>query len=312
MKYTILVDNRRDIVTQMEVITGEKPRYTRMPRCAFVLRGVVVENNGTVTTEENADMELIDRLIEAGMIESTEATAETEAATEAEEATAEAAQYYLETLSNAAEETDISEDRTREYIDHRISFPLSKYGSSSVNNLVYTIYARGSLISKATKGTFEASKELVEKLQSGLIIKKEDAIAIIRAEDSSALKGISFEDDQVIFDGFPATDDPQEIRAWAALAEAINQACIKQKHIRPKKVDETNERFAFRTWLTRLGMNGSDTKEERSVLYRYLTGHTAFRTEADREKWTQRQNEKRDELRRHKEEARQDTEQGNI
>ena len=94
-----------------------------------------------------------------------------------------------------------------------------------------------------------------------------------------------------------------EVRAWTTLAASINKACIKQKHVRANRTDETNEKFAFRTWLTRLGMNGPDLKEERGILYRNLSGHTAFRTEADAQKWAARQQEKRDELRRQKEAA---------
>ena len=184
-----------------------------------------------------------------------------------------------------------------------ISFPLERHTPDSICNLVFTAYARGGLISKATKGCFAASDELVEELKSGKILNRDDAIEIIREAGEDALKGISFEDGKVIFDGFPETGEPDEVRAWTALAAAINKACIKQKHVRPKKVDETNEKFAFRTWLTRLGMNGNDTKAERSILYRHLTGHTAFRTPADEEKWKAKQAEKRQELRASKETA---------
>lgn len=380
MKFKILVDDRKAIVKEMEAVTGQKPKYTGMPRCAYTLRGLVIEKTGFVTTEEDADLELIGHLIAKGLIERTqedgtqstpaaetaaEATAEetvteeeaTQDAETEEEATAEEEAEETETVeelvtdetaeqsepeeeeenteSEEEEEEATDEDSESEedayaegagdahYDDVRsaadyyqsittddpslvkpsISFPLEKHSPDSICNLVFTAYARGGLISKATKGCFSASEDLVEELKSGKILHREDAIEIIREAGEDALKGISFEDGRVVFDGFPETGEPDEIKAWTALAAAINKTCIKQKHVRPKKVDETNEKFAFRTWVTRLGMNGSDTKAERNILYRHLTGHTAFRTPADEEKWKAKQAEKRQELRASKEAA---------
>ena len=182
-----------------------------------------------------------------------------------------------------------------------ISFPLDSHDANSICNLVFTVASRGSLISKATMGSFHVSEELVEEMKSGKVITKEDALNIIRNAGEGGLKGISFEEDKVVFDGFPESGDPDEIKAWTVFAAMVNKACIKQKHVRPKLVDESNEKFAFRTWLTRLGMNGTDTKAERNILYRHLTGHTAFRTPADEEKWKARQAAKRAELKAAKE-----------
>ena len=182
-----------------------------------------------------------------------------------------------------------------------ISFPMDSHRPESIINLVNTMYAKGSLISNATGGEFGATKELAEEMREGRFIRTEDAVSAVR--EDGGLKGLSFGDGKVTFDGFPATADPEMVRAWTALAAAVNKACIRQKHVRAARTDETNEKFAFRTWLTRLGMNGPDMKDERAVLYRNLSGHTAFRTEADAKKWAERQQEKREELRRQKEAA---------
>ena len=53
----------------------------------------------------------------------------------------------------------------------------------------------------------------------------------------------------------------------------------------------------MRVWLLRLGMNGPEYKEERRILMRNLSGHTAFRTEEDRLRWEQKQTERRKALR---------------
>ena len=294
-----MAEDRKEVRAKLEELSGERAVYTRMPRCAFILRGIAVEKNGEVTTEENPDMELIGKLIESGLISGEIREEETVTAGEAEDVgtgiSEEAGQERTEEQEDGAEDHDAQE------VKPSISFPMDSHRPESIINLVNTMYAKGSLISKATGGEFGATKELAEELREGRFIRTEDAVSAVR--EDGGLKGLSFGDGKVTFDGFPATADPEVVRAWTALAAAVNKACIRQKHVRAARTDETNEKFAFRTWLTRLGMNGSDMKDERAVLYRNLSGHTAFRTEADAKKWAERQQEKREELRRQKEAA---------
>ena len=285
MEYRILAGDRKTVVERMGQITGEKPLYTRMPRSAYLLRGLAVEKDNTITIGGDADMELLRKLIEEGLVsDGEENMGQEEAAVEHEEPAGEDANPYG-SLVIPAEDEAIKPD---------ISFPLANHRPESICNLVFTIYSRGSLLSKSTGGDFYASEELVEKLNAGNGFEEsEDAISAIREAGGEALHGIAFEEGKVTFDGFPPADDPALIRAWTALAAAINKNAIRQGHVRARKVDDTNEKFAFRTWLTRLGMNGPDMKEERRLLYRKLSGHTAFRTPEDEKRWKARQAEKR-------------------
>ena len=59
-------------------------------------------------------------------------------------------------------------------------------------------------------------------------------------------------------------------------------------------MNEQNEKYALRIWLTRLGMNGAEYKTTRKILMENLSGHSAFRTEAEKERWTQRQAERKE------------------
>ena len=49
----------------------------------------------------------------------------------------------------------------------------------------------------------------------------------------------------------------------------------------------------MRIWLVRLGLDGKEAKETRRVLLQNLKGHTAFRTEADKEKWMEKNSKKK-------------------
>jgi hypothetical protein len=311
MIYKLLIDDRKALVKRMEALTGEKPRYTFVPRCAYLLHGLAVEKDDTVTTEEDADMDLVNKLITEGWILPGETEADgTEPETEEEpvEEPEVIEQADAEETVEAEDEEDSSDPSespeagdTTQAVKPRISFPLKKHRPESICNLVFTIYSRGKLLSKVTGGDFAASESLVETLKtSGSLRTVEEAIRTIQIVGPEALRGICFEEEKIVFDGFPETNDPLAVKAWTALSTAINRNAIKQIHVQAKEVDCSNEKFTFRTWLTRLGMNGPELKEERNLMYRNLSGHTAFRTKADEEKWKARQAAKRQELREQK------------
>ena len=196
-----------------------------------------------------------------------------------------------------------------------VAFPFFRHTPTSIINLVCMLHSRGPLLSKATGGNFSASKELTDALlDAGIFFKVEDVVKFIddfishsaqtdSATDEmtrnalsdegdmtgAALAGLRFEDDKVIFDGFTNVQDEAHARTFTHLASAMNKMAQKQKRIQAKTVNDTNEKYALRIWLVRLGMNGDEHKEDRKILIENLTGHTAFRTEAEKEKWTKRQ-----------------------
>ena len=98
-------------------------------------------------------------------------------------------------------------------------------------------------------------------------------------------------------------DDSAKTAACQQLACAVSRHAIQQKRIQAKVVNEENEKYIFRIWLVRIGLDGKEYKETRKVLLENLSGHTAFRTKADEEKWKARQAEKRQALRESKEMA---------
>ncbi len=69
----------------------------------------------------------------------------------------------------------------------------------------------------------------------------------------------------------------EKITTFAVLATHINESAIKQKHTSYKPVQDDNPKYAFRTWLIRLGMKGSGYKDVRKVLLENLEGNGAFR-----------------------------------
>ena len=191
-------------------------------------------------------------------------------------------------------------------IELSVSLPLNKHTANSVINLVCMMYARGPLLSLATGGEFSAEKELIDALlDAPTFVNAESAVKFLQERPAldTELKGLRFEEGKVIFDGFGEVKDKAHLDVFTRLAANMNKMAITQKRIQPKKVDAENEKYALRIWLIRLGMNGADYKADRKILMEHLSGHAAFRTDAEKEKWTARQQAKRDALRAAKEAA---------
>lgn len=191
-------------------------------------------------------------------------------------------------------------------MDARISFPLSRHTAASLVNLICMIHTRGPLISKATGGTFHANKDLVDDiLDRHTFLRTEDLIAFVQEWDVSenALQGISFDEEKVTFDGFTGVRDADHLQTFTKLAAAMNKMAQTQKRVQAKETDDSNEKYALRVWLVRLGLNGPEYKAERKILMENLSGHAAFRTPADEEKWKARQQVKKEALKAAKAQA---------
>ena len=115
-------------------------------------------------------------------------------------------------------------------------------------------------------------------------------------QHGKAANGLVIEPDKLTFSTLPETEDPAVLRTFTTLCAMMNKQAIAQQRIQAKAVSADNEKYAMRIWLLRLGMNGPEYKDERRILMKNLSGHCAFRTEEDKERWQQKQNERRDAL----------------
>lgn len=206
------------------------------------------------------------------------------------------------------EEPQEAEDQTDEVpLDLELSFPVSQHNGVTLRNLVNLLYSRGKLIGKATGGHFHVEEGLVEKLKDDsctfAIMNFINAVSDYEAEHGAALEGLKITTEKVIFTGFPTAPDHEHLTAFAQLAVLMNQQAISQKRIQAKDVNDENEKYALRTWLLRLGMNGPDFKETRKILMENLSGHAAFRTDEEAQKFLAREKAKRDALKAAKQAA---------
>lgn len=200
-----------------------------------------------------------------------------------------------------SEEQSEAEDQPGEVpLDLELAFPVSQHNGVTLRNLVNFLYSRGKLIGKATGGHFHVEEGLVEKLKDDsctfAIMNFINAVSDYETEHGAALEGLKITTEKVTFTGFPTAPDHEHLTAFAQLAVLMNQQAISQKRIQAKDVNDENEKYALRTWLLRLGMNGPDFKETRKILMENLSGHAAFRTDEEAQKFLAREKAKRDAL----------------
>ncbi|OQB13000.1 MAG: hypothetical protein BWY15_01964 [Firmicutes bacterium ADurb.Bin193] len=88
-------------------------------------------------------------------------------------------------------------------------------------------------------------------------------------------------DDRVSFPWFRFEPDPAQIAAYTHFISALCNMAKVQKRVVEKETAADNEKFAFRTFLLRLGFIGPEFKEHRKVLLNNLSGSSAFRNGGD-------------------------------
>ena len=284
-------EDRKVLKKRVEELTGLTASYTGLPRCAFEIGAFSVEKDGSLHAADDADEAIISTLIEERLIRP-------EGVAEDDEAWV-AGSY---TVGDTAE--DSAEDENT-ILKPEISFPLENHTGVSLRNLMNILYSRGSLISKATGGDFGVDDGFVEGLSEDLreltAVQVLEKVKAYEEEHGPVFRGVKIADGKLAFTGFPEQGDPVKIRAYMDLAAAINETALTSKRINAKKGNESNEKYYFRIFLVRCGLDGKEYAESRKSLLENLTGHTAFRTSVEEERWKARQAQRRAERKAQKE-----------
>lgn len=126
-----------------------------------------------------------------------------------------------------------------------IAYPRAKMSDAGIERLKQLLEAKGNLIKKA-----------------------------LGAQDLP----IELDDEKISFPWFNADSEPEEISAYSRFVCALCSFAEQQKRITCKATEYENEKFAFRTFLLRLGFIGKDPelKNARKVLLARLNGNSAF------------------------------------
>ena len=283
INYNVTGSDRKKLVSIITRETGIKAAYQGMPSMAYAIGDITVEKDGTMVWDERTDNATIQRITEAL------AAAGFEGIREEPEAPA-----------SAETEAPAEPDTATEPVELTVGIPTSKHTGASLRNLINLLYTRASLLNKALGTGFRVDEALTEALQDDACILTTDsllrAIGDFEAEHGKAIDGLTITPEEITFGSLPETTDTEKLHTFTILCGMMSKQAIDQKRIQAKGVNEDNEKYALRIWLTRLGMNGPEFKTTRRVLMENLTGHSAFRTDVEKQRWMQRQAEKREAL----------------
>ena len=245
--------NRKDVVKAVSGILGQPSKYMGVPTCSYQIGNCTIDRSGAVETEDEKTAELV----RAGLLE----------------------QGLIETPSTEIEETTVS-------------LPVEGMTAEGLKNLVFLTRSKQYLIGRAfAEDVFRVPTALVEELGSTEIPDAETFLQTFQ-NHAEGCKGISFQDGKITFT-LPTAGDPDMIKAFTHLAAAMVQQAKEQKRISPKETIEENEKYYMRIWLLRLGFGGAEGKEIRDLLMKKLKGHSAFRTDENKQRWQEaRRNER--------------------
>lgn len=277
IKYNIEKSQRKALAQKIGELTGAEVEYLGVPSCGYKIDFFTLSKDAVLSFSDRSDTEIVEKVLD-GLAD---------------------AGYTSETVT-PPEGTDAAdaepEPNSGFPLNASISFPLADHTVQSLTNLICMIHSRGALLSKATSGVFAADKSLVDEISKHEFRSVHELIAFIRewGETNPPLTGIFFDSDKLTFDGFGEAQDADHVQTFMKLAGAMNRMALTQKRVQAKDVDDSNEKYSLRVWLIRLGLNGADCKADRKLLMENLSGHSAFRNDAERERWEAKQKAKRE------------------
>lgn len=286
--YNVTGEQRKAMVKVIAETTGAQAKYMRTPTYAYEIDYFTVTRDGTLEFSDRSDSEEVETVLEALGAAGFEGIGET----------TEAPEQAQETPTEA--DTEPQEDEDRDTVELTVTLPMARHTGLTLRNLIHLVYTRAGLLNKALGTAFSVDEGLIKALQDDACVLTMDrlfeTVEAYENQHGKAANGLVIEPDKITFSTLPETDDPEVLRTFTTLCAMMNKQAISQQRIQAKAVSAENEKYAMRIWLLRLGMNGPEYKEERRILMQNLSGHCAFRTEEDKARWQQKQNEKRNAL----------------
>lgn len=209
--------------------------------------------------------------------------------------------YIIDRSGTITSETETGEAELRSYLEEcgfvekeieylEISIPLLDMDVDAMKRLVFMIHSKQYLLNKAVGAPcFAINENLVAELENSSPENKTEFFACYAKYES---KGLAFNEDKVTLT-FASSTDADINQAFLYLAPIMVSKAKEAKRISPKENKPENEKYYFRMWLIQLGLGGNEAKGYRKTLMENLKGYSAFRTEADAEKFKSAQKEKR-------------------
>ena len=176
------------------------------------------------------------------------------------------------------EETSVEHPEVLELEGIEVTLPLDGHTGNTLRNLVNMLYSKQHLLMMA----FETNEPLMDETFPEDLDEKETSTFEEFAKALTELgleriPGLAFEDETFTIKLAAQNLDSEKVAAFQDLIAFINKNAKKQKRASFRRAQDDNPKYAFRTWLIRLGMNGPEYKTTRKILMKNLEGSGAFR-----------------------------------
>ena len=176
----------------------------------------------------------------------------------------------LEDILNPTEEIkeSLEEEATEEEMiieEVNILISLEGHNLNTLKNLVNMIFSKQDLINKV----FELDEDLISERE---ITKLNASETLEDFTENLKTEYIKIEGNNICF-----TLETDIARSASLFFGLLNEKAKELKYASSKQIITDNAKYAFRTWIMRLGMIGTDYKEARKELLQNLNGNSAFR-----------------------------------
>jgi len=165
-----------------------------------------------------------------------------------------------------------------------VTLSMKGHDGNSLRNLVNLIWSKQALIQKALVRYAILPASFVKGINTVPIDSLEDFVHVVNnAIEAGEITGdsdldIDLVDKSISFSFFNASIDAEEVDAFGIFCVQLNEQAIRQKFTSTKQKEATNDRYAFRCFLLKLGFIGSEYKAARKILLSKLDGNAAYRT----------------------------------
>jgi hypothetical protein len=180
----------------------------------------------------------------------------------------------------------------------------SNHNRQSLKNLIGIMYSKEDILFKALQVNEDRASRWCQKVREPML-KKARKLSSDETRDFTKLESIWYEGNinthehynwtryyalnlhsvfyrgTVEFRMFNATLHAGRVAAYVNLCLAISAQAIAQRSTVMQKTQSDNEKFTFRVWLVRLGLNGDEFKNTRDHLLANLEGDRAWRYDKD-------------------------------
>ncbi|MDD2433474.1 MAG: virulence-related protein [Clostridia bacterium] len=262
--------NRKEIVKRLGEHLGVTPEYLSVPSFNYQITTAdevyTIDQHGVITKSDGQviSMEEILNVSPPG-------------AATAEEAMVNETPVESETEASIAE----AESGIGDFECLEVKFPMEGHSALSLKNLINMFYSKQNLLMQAFKTEVPFMDDtFAEDLSNEKINTLENFKTAFEKLGADRCPGLAFDlaEETLTFKLDGINPELDIVNAFTKFSALINTLAKTLKRASFKQSQEENPKYALRTWLIRLGMNGEKYKATRKTMIAHLDGSSAFRT----------------------------------